>query len=58
MEAIWRRLNDVNRKLPEEIVFLIALMGLYQFFGPKEEFWNLERTFPWRFSRKTCYKKL
>jgi hypothetical protein len=28
MEAIWRRLNDFNRKLPEEFVVLMTLMGL------------------------------
>jgi hypothetical protein len=33
MEAIWRRLNDVNLNLPEEIVVLMILMGLALFFG-------------------------
>jgi hypothetical protein len=28
MEAIWRRLNDVNLKFPEELVVLMTLMGL------------------------------
>ena len=28
MEAIWRRLNDVNLELPEELVVLMTLMGL------------------------------
>jgi hypothetical protein len=33
MEAIWRRLNDVNLELPEELVVLTTLTGLAQFFG-------------------------
>jgi hypothetical protein len=37
MESIWRRLNDVNLKLPEELVVVITLMGLH-LSGPKEEF--------------------
>jgi hypothetical protein len=28
MEAIWRRLNDFNLKLPEKLVVLMTLMGL------------------------------
>jgi len=32
MEAIWRRLNDVNLKLPEELVILMTFMGLPQSF--------------------------
>jgi hypothetical protein len=32
MEAIWRRLNDVNLKLPEELVVLMTLMGLPPYF--------------------------
>jgi len=35
MQAIWRRLNDVNLKLSEELVVLMTLMHLS---GPKEEF--------------------
>ena len=27
MEAIWRRLHDVNLELPEELVVLMTLMG-------------------------------
>jgi hypothetical protein len=33
MEAIWRRLNDVNLELPEELVVLMTLMGLPPSFG-------------------------
>jgi hypothetical protein len=33
MEAIWRRLNDVNLKLTEELVDLMTLMGLLPSFG-------------------------
>ena len=33
IEAIWRRLNDVNLELPEEIVVLMTLMGLLPSFG-------------------------
>ena len=33
MEAIWRRLNDVNLELPEELVVLMTLMGLPLSFG-------------------------
>jgi hypothetical protein len=33
MEAIWRRLNDINDKLPEELVVLMTLMGLRPSFG-------------------------
>jgi hypothetical protein len=32
-EVIWRRLNDVNLKLPEELVVLRTLMGLPPSFG-------------------------
>ena len=28
MEAIWRRLHDVNVELPEELVVLMTLTGL------------------------------
>jgi hypothetical protein len=47
MEAILRRLNDVNLKLPEELVVLMTWVFLH-LSGPKKEFWNLERTFAWR----------
>jgi hypothetical protein len=33
MEAIWRRLNGINLKLPEELVVLMTLMGLPPSFG-------------------------
>jgi hypothetical protein len=33
MGAIWRRLNDVNLELPEELVVLMTLMGLPPSFG-------------------------
>jgi len=33
MEAIWRRLNDVNLKLPEELFVLMTLMGISPSFG-------------------------
>jgi hypothetical protein len=33
IEAIWRRLNGVNLKLPEELVILMTLMGLPPSFG-------------------------
>jgi hypothetical protein len=33
MEAIWRRLNDFNLKLSEELVVLMTLMGLSASFG-------------------------
>jgi hypothetical protein len=33
MESIWRRLNDANLKLPEELVVLMTLMGLPPSFG-------------------------
>ena len=32
MEGIWRRLNDVNLKLPEDLVVLMTLMGLFPSF--------------------------
>jgi len=33
MEAIWKRLNDVNLRLPEKIVVLTTPMGLPPSFG-------------------------
>jgi hypothetical protein len=33
MEDIWRRLNDVNLKLPEELTVFMTLMGLPPSFG-------------------------
>jgi len=33
MEVIWRRLNDANLKLSEELVVLMILMGLPPSFG-------------------------
>jgi hypothetical protein len=33
MESIWRRLNDANLKLPEELVVLMTFMGLPPSFG-------------------------
>ena len=33
MQASWRRLNDVNLKLPEELVVLMTLTGLAASFG-------------------------
>jgi len=38
MEAIWRSLNDVNLKLPEELVVLMTLMGLPPSFGNQRSF--------------------
>jgi hypothetical protein len=35
IEAIWRRLNDVNLELPEELGVLMTLMGLPPSFGTK-----------------------
>jgi len=49
MQAIWRSLNDVNLKLPEELVVRVTLMGLPPSFGTQRRI--LE-------SRKTCDKKL
>ena len=34
-EDIWRRLNEVNLKLPEELVLLMTLIGLPPSFGTK-----------------------
>ena len=36
MKAIWRRLNYVNLKLPEEFVVLMTLMGLPPSFGTQK----------------------
>jgi len=58
MEAIWRRLNEVNLKLPEELMVLMTLTGLSPSFGTQRRIVECQRTFPWRFSRKTCDKKL
>ena len=38
MEAIWRRLNDVNMKLPENLVVLMTPMGLRPSFGTQRIF--------------------
>jgi len=53
VKTMWRRLSDVNLKLPEELVVLMTLMGFRPSFGPKEEFCKLEETFSSRLSRKT-----
>jgi hypothetical protein len=45
MEAIWRRLNDVNLILPEKLVVLMTLMGLSHLSELEEEFWNLKGPF-------------
>jgi hypothetical protein len=46
MDAIWRRLNDVNLRIPEELVVLMTLRVLLHLSGLKEEFWNLKKAFP------------
>jgi hypothetical protein len=40
MEAICRRLNDVNVKLPEELIVFMTLIGLSPCFGTQRR--NLE----------------
>jgi hypothetical protein len=46
MEAIWRRLNDVNLKLPQELVALMALMGLPSFFGTQRRILESRKDLP------------
>ena len=55
IEVLWRRLKDLNLKLTDALVVFIALTGLPSFLRPNK-YWKLERTFPWRLSRKTCNK--
>jgi len=54
---IRKRLNDVNLELLEKFVVLMTLLGIPLSFQTQRKFWNLERTFPWRLSEKTCDKK-
>jgi len=58
IEAVWRRLKDVNLKFPEKLVVFKTFIGLPSSLAPKEEIWSLKKIFPRRLSRYTCNKKL
>jgi hypothetical protein len=36
MEDVWRRIEDVNVKLPDELVVFMTSMDLLPFFGPRD----------------------
>ena len=52
MEAIWRRLNVVNLKLPEELVVRMTLMGLPPSFGNQRRILESQKNFPMEIIRK------
>jgi len=52
MEAIWRRLNDVNLKLPEEFVVLMTLMGLPPSFETQRRILESRKDLPMEIFKK------
>jgi hypothetical protein len=53
-----RCLEDTQGSFVRQDSYIKINLQTLHLSGPKEEFWNLERTFPRRVSRKTCDKKL
>jgi hypothetical protein len=57
MEAIWRRLNDVNLELPEELVVLMTFMGLPPSFGTQRRILESRKDLFMEIIKKDCDKK-
>jgi hypothetical protein len=58
IQAVCRRFNDVDLKLPEKLVVFISLVSPLLFFGTQRRILESRKEFPWRLSRKTFCKKL